>query len=76
MAYVNDGTESEAVVKIDSSGTQIYAKHYSGLSSNHKGFIVDNGENFMYLVDYAGISECQIVKADAADGTINSVFEE
>jgi hypothetical protein len=76
MANVNNGSASEVVFKLDSSGTQIFAKYYQGLTSNQRGFVVDNNEASMYLVDFGGTPDCRILRADATNGIVISMFEE
>jgi hypothetical protein len=68
------GSRHTAIVKLDSSGTQIYAKYYTSQWTLSYGFTVDNSETYMYLYD-RGVTSIEIVKANAADGTVDSVFE-
>jgi hypothetical protein len=75
-AYVDSASDIDtAVIKLDSSGTKIYAKYYTTQQTVVDGFAVDNSETFMYLAD-SRIEGIQIVKANAVDGTIASVAEQ
>jgi hypothetical protein len=77
VSYVNTGINSTVILKLDSSGDQIYSKLYTSQQVYRSGFIVDNGENYMYMVDSEPeVTVLQIVKANAATGDVDSVFEE
>jgi hypothetical protein len=69
-AYVDSGSDIDtAVIKLDSSGNQIYAKYYTSQQTVVNGFAVDNSETFMYLAD-SRMGGIQIIKANAVNGTI------
>jgi hypothetical protein len=69
------GIYNTAIVKLDSLGNQMFAKYYTSQFVYYQGFTVDNSETYMYMVDSHSTSDFQITKANAVDGTINSVFE-
>jgi hypothetical protein len=72
--YLDTGTIDTAVIKLDSSGTQVYAKYYVNQDTKSYGFAVDNAETYMYLMDSNG-NGIEIVKWNAGDGTIDSSYD-
>jgi hypothetical protein len=76
MIQVFSGGASEIILKLDSLGVYQFGRVYANLISNKRGFVVEDRELYMYVLDSAGSTDCRILKADASDGMVSTMYEE